>query len=100
MRSCVLTAQKRANILREDIKLLNVLHTGQLLGSVTLSIGIAAFPENGDSALALVEAADAALYRAKEEGRDRIVLAPSLNLQPAIQGPSNPGESSDAEQWR
>jgi predicted signal transduction protein with EAL and GGDEF domain len=82
--------------LREDIKLLNVLHAGQLLGSVTLSIGIAAFPENGESALALVEAADAALYRAKQEGRDRIVVALALNLQSKMQEASHAAVSSEA----
>jgi diguanylate cyclase (GGDEF)-like protein len=61
--------------LREEIKQLNVLHGGQLLGAVTLSIGIAAFPDNGDSAEHLLKAADDALYRAKEAGRDRIISA-------------------------
>jgi diguanylate cyclase (GGDEF)-like protein len=61
--------------LREDVKQLNAQHGGQLLGAVTLSIGIAVFPDNGDSAEQLLKAADDALYRAKESGRDRIVCA-------------------------
>jgi len=68
-------AQKRAEFLREDIKQLNVQYGGQLLGAVTLSIGIAVFPEHGDSAEHLLKAADDALYRAKEGGRDRIISA-------------------------
>ena len=68
-------ARKRAELLREDIKQLNALHGGQLLGAVTLSIGIAVFPDNGDSAEHLLKAADDALYRAKENGRDRIISA-------------------------
>jgi len=44
-------------------------------GAVTVSIGVAVFPADGDAATALVESADAALYRAKEEGRDRVILA-------------------------
>ena len=40
----------------------------------TLSIGIAVAPEHGLSSKALLEAADAALYRAKGEGRDRVVI--------------------------
>jgi diguanylate cyclase (GGDEF)-like protein/PAS domain S-box-containing protein len=39
---------------------------------VTVSIGVAVFPAHADSANALVAAADAALYRAKNEGRDRV----------------------------
>lgn len=68
-------ARKRAELVRKDIKQLNVHYGGQLLGSVTLSIGIAVFPDNGDSAEQLLKAADDALYRAKEQGRDRIISA-------------------------
>jgi two-component system cell cycle response regulator len=39
---------------------------------VSISIGISEFPRNGRSLEALVEAADRALYRAKEEGRNRV----------------------------
>jgi GGDEF domain-containing protein len=42
---------------------------------LTLSIGIATFPEAGDSFKSLLEAADQALYRAKQEGRDRYCVA-------------------------
>ena len=44
-------------------------------GAVTLSIGVAEFPAQGDSGDALIAAADAALYEAKRAGRDRIALA-------------------------
>ena len=50
-------------------------HAGQLLGSITVSIGVAAFPTHGSNAETLLKAADEALYRAKKEGRDRIVVA-------------------------
>jgi diguanylate cyclase (GGDEF)-like protein/PAS domain S-box-containing protein len=68
-------ARQRAEILREELKLLQVQHAGQLLGTITLSIGIAAFPEHASNAETLLKAADDALYRAKKEGRDRIVVA-------------------------
>jgi diguanylate cyclase (GGDEF)-like protein/PAS domain S-box-containing protein len=69
------TTQARADRIRSKLHELTVLHQGKSLGSVTMSIGIAALPEHGNAAKALLEAADAALYRAKREGRDRVVLA-------------------------
>ena len=39
---------------------------------VTASIGLAVCPEDGDSADKLIAAADAALYAAKQEGRNRV----------------------------
>lgn len=50
---------------------------GQSLEPVSLSIGVSSFPLNGATGEALLRAADAALYRAKEEGRDRVVVANS-----------------------
>lgn len=44
---------------------------------VTFSAGISAFPQDGDSIRELVHIADAALYGAKNAGRDRIMLGVS-----------------------
>lgn len=41
---------------------------------VTISIGIAGFPEHGEDLRTLVGSADRALYRAKESGRNRICI--------------------------
>ncbi|HEX6739193.1 MAG TPA: EAL domain-containing protein [Vicinamibacteria bacterium] len=47
---------------------------------VTGSIGISLYPEDGRDAEALVKNADTAMYRAKEQGRDRYQLyAPDMN---------------------
>jgi diguanylate cyclase (GGDEF)-like protein len=43
-------------------------------GSLTASIGISSFPEDGATPNALVNSSDIALYRAKSQGRNRIVL--------------------------
>lgn len=43
-------------------------------GLLTVSIGIATFPEDADSPRELVDAADKALYRAKEGGRNRVAV--------------------------
>jgi len=40
-------------------------------GTVTVSVGYACFPENAAEVEALIERADAALYAAKEGGRNR-----------------------------
>ena len=45
-------------------------------GTVTLSFGVAEFPAHGDVGETLIAIADAALYQAKREGRDRVVMAP------------------------
>jgi GGDEF domain-containing protein len=42
---------------------------------VTLSAGIAGYPEHASSAGELLQVADACLYEAKRAGRDRIILA-------------------------
>ncbi|MEB3883249.1 diguanylate cyclase [Lyngbya sp. CCY1209] len=65
----------RAEQIREGVKHLNIQHRGQSLGVVSFSIGVAAFPEHGLTREAIVEAADVALYRAKHEGRDRVICA-------------------------
>ena len=44
-------------------------------GQVTVSIGIATFPEHGQNTQQLFNAADKAMYRAKEEGRNRVQIA-------------------------
>jgi two-component system, cell cycle response regulator len=51
---------------------------------LTVSVGVAVFPEHGDSYASLVEAADRALYRAKQEGRDRVVIAEPFDGQPGL----------------
>lgn len=48
---------------------------GQPGGRVTISVGVASRPEHGGTVESLVEAADAALYRAKAGGRNRVVSA-------------------------
>lgn len=69
------TAYARADRIRERMHELNVLRHGQSMGRITVSGGVAALPEHGTSPKELIKAADAALYRAKREGRDRIVTA-------------------------
>ena len=48
---------------------------GLSLGPVTVSIGAATFPANGAQSDILLKKADTALYQAKQNGRDRVVIA-------------------------
>jgi diguanylate cyclase (GGDEF)-like protein len=68
-------AYKRAELLREEITQLVVQHNGQVLGKINLSIGVSTFPEHASTTEQLLHAADKALYRAKSEGRDRVIAA-------------------------
>jgi diguanylate cyclase (GGDEF)-like protein len=57
--------------------------------TATISIGVSTYPEDGESLRAVVDAADAALYEAKAQGRDRVVLARTpAGVVPAATGPS------------
>jgi diguanylate cyclase (GGDEF)-like protein len=42
-------------------------------GKMTVSVGVAEYPSHGDTPEELIASADAAMYRAKGEGRDRVV---------------------------
>ncbi len=68
-------AAMRANALRVEVKSLRLHHKKQSLGEVTLSIGIAAFPEHGSTSSELLKIADRCLYESKARGRDVVTVA-------------------------
>ncbi len=68
-------AMKRTAALREELKKLSIQNRGQTLDRVTISVGIAAFPEHGQTAEELLHIADQCLYQSKAEGRDRVTVA-------------------------
>ena len=49
---------------------------------ITVSIGVAAFPEAGDNPEMVLKAADEALYRAKEKGRNRVEFSTIATADP------------------
>ena len=67
--------QARAERIRSHLRQLSVVHQGQSVGMITVSVGVAELPQHGATAKELLEAADAALYQAKREGRDRVAVA-------------------------
>ncbi len=64
----------RAQSLRQGVKDLLVYHLGRPLGKCTISIGVSAYPDDGTTSEEILKRADTALYRAKNEGRDRVVV--------------------------
>jgi diguanylate cyclase (GGDEF)-like protein len=67
---------KKSEELREKFRDLTIVHQGQILGRTTISLGVVTYPEHGVTPKALIQTADKALFQAKEEGRDRVVVAP------------------------
>jgi diguanylate cyclase (GGDEF)-like protein/PAS domain S-box-containing protein len=70
-------AQQRAEGLRQEVRQLQV-QAGQAHEVITLSLGVAIYPQHGDTIETVLQAADSALYRAKQEGRDRVVVAENV----------------------
>jgi diguanylate cyclase (GGDEF)-like protein len=69
------TARTRAEQLRRTASECQIQHRGSKLERVTVSVGVACHLEHGATGEALLRSADEALYRAKQEGRDRVILA-------------------------
>ena len=68
-------ARQRLEQLRKDLARMVVREDGHSIQAVTVSIGLAFHPVHGRSSQSLLQAADRALYQAKEMGRDRIEIA-------------------------
>lgn len=69
-------ATQRAEDLRKIVETgKTIKYRHQTLPTVTISLGVAVFPKNGSSVDELISAADKALYRAKEQGRNQVVVA-------------------------
>ena len=72
--------KNRAETLRQKVQNLQIYYNNKLLDSITLSLGVATFPEHGSSGDAVLQAADAALYDAKHGGRNQVAV--SENAKP------------------
>jgi diguanylate cyclase (GGDEF)-like protein len=64
-----------AERLREAIFMMQVRYMDGYLSRVSISVGVAAFPASGMQPHEILRRADEALYRAKEGGRNRVVVA-------------------------
>jgi len=68
-------ARQRAEELSAGVRTLHVDFSGASLGPLSISAGVATFPNHGEGAETVLQAADMALYQAKSEGRDRVIIA-------------------------
>ncbi len=66
---------QRAENLREMVKKTRFEYEGKSIGPVTVSIGVAAYPDLGSTVDRLIQVSDAAAYLAKREGGDRVMIA-------------------------
>ena len=73
----------RTGVLTEQFQGIEESHPG---GALTISLGIAAYPNDSRDIYELLDLADRALYRAKEEGKNRVIA-----------WSDNPGEQRAAE---
>jgi diguanylate cyclase (GGDEF)-like protein/PAS domain S-box-containing protein len=67
--------RERAGLVCESAAMFHLQFEGHTLAPVTLSLGVAVFPENGSTSTGVLRAVDAALYRAKHNGRGRVMVA-------------------------
>jgi len=68
-------AKQRAENIRQKIENLSLKFQDQLLEKITVSIGIAVFPEHANNRDLMIHSADLALYEAKHQGRNRVCIA-------------------------
>ncbi|AEG00776.1 sensor domain-containing diguanylate cyclase [Methylomonas methanica] len=72
---------RRGESIRKSAKQLMIEHRDQKLGTITISLGLALFPMHGQTLEQLISAADTAMYQAKKQGRDQVVLAENHLIQ-------------------
>ena len=70
----------RADALRSEVKRLRLRYKKEPVGPLTISVGVAAFPEHGSTSDELLKMADECLYESKARGRDVVTLASPQNV--------------------
>ena len=69
---------ERAEKLRIGVQDLEIEYESRRVGPVTISVGVGIFPYHGESGHAVLRVADAALYRAKQAGRNCVVAGDAV----------------------
>lgn len=67
--------KKRAEMLQQEIQKLQINYHGTILKNISLSQGVAVYPDHGQTGEDVLKAADNALFRAKRAGRRQVKLA-------------------------
>lgn len=69
---------KRAENIRELVKSMRIKYHRRFLGMITVSSGVAIFPEHSSSVEGILHKADEAMYQAKRQGRDRVEVVQEI----------------------
>jgi diguanylate cyclase (GGDEF)-like protein/PAS domain S-box-containing protein len=67
--------RERAELICKYAGMFHLQFEGHTLAPVSLSLGVAVFPEHSSTSTGILRAVDAALYRAKHNGRGRVMVA-------------------------
>jgi diguanylate cyclase (GGDEF)-like protein len=71
-------ACERAESIRQAVENMRITNGKETYSGLTISIGVAFYPSDGDSADSLLQKADIALYRAKRNGRNQVVMVEEM----------------------
>jgi diguanylate cyclase (GGDEF)-like protein len=74
--------RSRAETVRKTVEAATI-SAGEGTLKLTVSIGLASFPSFGDTGQAVLRAADAALYKAKSAGRNRVIMGTPSGSRPS-----------------
>lgn len=67
--------RERAALLLENARRIHAQQDGRTLGGVTLSLGVVFYPDHGTTRVTILRAVGDALFRAKKDGGDQLVVA-------------------------
>jgi diguanylate cyclase (GGDEF)-like protein len=67
--------RQRAELLLDNARRIHAQHDGKTLGGITLSLGVVFYPDHGTTRVTILRAVGDALFRAKKEGGNRLVVA-------------------------
>jgi len=77
-------AEKCAEAIRSSLTAIVIQHAGQTISGISASFGVAQWPGHGNGERDLISAADRALYAAKKDGRNKVMVAEVV--MPALEG--------------
>lgn len=79
---------ERAEEIRLAATRFSITHEGEMLDPVTLTVGVAMYPDHATDMAGLFRAADEAMYEAKHAGGDRVLVAQPASDQDTATAPS------------